>query len=30
MAKKFIPYVSNTVEGQAILNNIIRSQRVLR
>lgn len=30
MPIKYIPYYPNTVEGQAILNNITRSQRVLR
>ena len=30
MPIKYIPYYPNTVEGQAILDNIIRSQRVLR
>jgi adenine-specific DNA-methyltransferase len=30
MPVKYIPYYPNTVEGQAILNNIIRTQRVLR
>ncbi len=30
MPIKYIPYQPNTVEGQAILNNITRSQRVLR
>jgi adenine-specific DNA-methyltransferase len=30
MPVKYIPYYPNTVEGQAILDNIIRSQRVLR
>jgi len=30
MPVKYIPYYPNTVEGQAILNNITRSQRVLR
>lgn len=30
MPIKYIPYLPNTVEGQAILNNIIRTQRVLR
>jgi len=30
MPVKYIPYYPNTVEGQAILNNIVRTQRVLR
>lgn len=30
MPVKYIPYFPDTVEGQAILNNIIRTQRVLR
>lgn len=30
MPIKYIPYYPNTVEGQAILDNIIRTQRVLR
>lgn len=30
MPVKYIPYYPNTVEGQAILDNIIRTQRVLR
>jgi adenine-specific DNA-methyltransferase len=30
MPVKYIPYYPNTVEGQAILDNITRSQRVLR
>lgn len=30
MPIKYIPYQPNTVEGQAILNNITRTQRVLR
>lgn len=30
MPIKYIPYYPNTVEGQAVLNNITRSQRVLR
>ena len=30
MPVKYIPYYSNTVEGQAILDNITRTQRVLR
>lgn len=30
MPVKYIPYYPNTVEGQAILNNITRTQRVLR
>ncbi|MFZ2283974.1 MAG: site-specific DNA-methyltransferase [Lutibacter sp.] len=30
MPIKYIPYYPNTVEGQAILDNITRSQRVLR
>jgi adenine-specific DNA-methyltransferase len=30
MAVKYIPYTSNTVEGQAILDNFTRTQRVLR
>jgi len=30
MPVKYIPYVPNTIEGQAILDNITRTQRVLR
>ncbi len=30
MPLKYIPYVPDTVEGQAILNNITRTQRILR
>lgn len=30
MPVKYIPYVPNTVEGQAVLDNISRTQRVLR
>ncbi|MGB0931951.1 MAG: DNA methyltransferase, partial [Chitinophagales bacterium] len=30
MPIKYIPYVPNTVEGQAVLDNITRTQRVLR
>jgi adenine-specific DNA-methyltransferase len=30
MPIKYIPYYPNSVEGQAVLNNITRSQRVLR
>ena len=30
MPIKYIPYVPNTVEGQALLDNITRTQRVLR
>jgi adenine-specific DNA-methyltransferase len=30
MPVKYIPYYPNTVEGQAVLNNITRTQRVLR
>ena len=30
MPVKYIPYTPNTVEGQAILDNITRTQRVLR
>ncbi len=30
MPVKYIPYYPNTVEGQAILDNITRTQRVLR
>ena len=30
MPVKYIPYVPNTVEGQALLDTITRSQRVLR
>ena len=30
MPVKYIPYYPNTVEGQAVLNNITRNQRVLR
>lgn len=30
MPIKYIPYVPNTIEGQAILDNITRTQRILR
>ena len=30
MPIKYIPYSPNTVEGQAVLDNITRTQRVLR
>ena len=30
MRIKYIPYIPNTVEGQAVLDNITRTQRVLR
>jgi adenine-specific DNA-methyltransferase len=30
MPIKYIPYTPNTIEGQAILDNITRTQRVLR
>ena len=30
MPVKYIPYTPNTVEGQAVLDNITRTQRVLR
>jgi adenine-specific DNA-methyltransferase len=30
MAIKYIPYYPNTIEGQAVLNNITRTRRVLR
>ena len=30
MPVKYIPYTPNTVEGQAILDNMTRTQRVLR
>ncbi len=30
MPVKYIPYYPNTVEGQAILDNVTRTQRVLR
>lgn len=30
MPIKYIPYTPNTVEGQAILDNFSRTQRVLR
>ena len=30
MPIKYIPYTPNTVEGQAVLDNITRTQRVLR
>jgi adenine-specific DNA-methyltransferase len=30
MPVKYIPYYPNTVEGQAILDNITRTQRILR
>src|SRR3990172_9741222 len=30
MPVKYIPYYPNTVQGQAILNNITRTRRVLR
>src|SRR5215210_4402944 len=30
MAVKYIPFVPNTIEGQAILDNITRTRRILR
>ena len=30
MAVKYIPFVPNTLEGQAILDNFVRTQRILR
>ena len=30
MAIKYIPYFPNTLEGQAILDNFVRTKRVLR
>ena len=30
MPVKYIPYVPNTIEGQAVLANITRTRRVLR
>lgn len=30
MPKQYIPYTPNTVEGQAVLNNITRTQRLLK
>lgn len=30
MAIKYVPYFPNTVEGQAVLNNFVRTQRLLR
>lgn len=30
MPIKYIPYVPNTIEGQAVLNNIVRTRRLLR
>lgn len=30
MPIKYIPYIPNTVEGQAVLNNIVRTRRLLR
>ena len=30
MAIKYVPYYPNTLEGQAILNNFVRTKRVLR
>jgi len=30
MAIKYVPYFPNTLEGQAILDNFVRTKRVLR
>ena len=30
MAIKYIPYYPNTLEGQAVLDNFVRTQRILR
>ena len=30
MAIKYIPYFPNTLEGQAVLNNFVRTKRILR
>ena len=30
MPIKYIPYTPNTIEGQAVLDNMIRTRRVLR
>jgi adenine-specific DNA-methyltransferase len=30
MAVRYIPYFPNTLEGQAILDNFVRTKRVLR
>ena len=30
MAVKYVPYFPNTVEGQAVLNNFVRTQRLLK
>ena len=30
MAIKYIPYFPNTLEGQALLDNFVRTKRVLR
>lgn len=30
MAVKYIPYYPNTLEGQALLDNFVRTQRILR
>lgn len=30
MAIKYVPYFPNTLEGQAVLDNFVRTKRVLR
>lgn len=30
MAIEYVPYFPTTVEGQAVLNNFVRTQRLLR
>ena len=30
MAVKYVPYYPNTLEGQAVLDNFVRTKRVLR
>ena len=30
MATKYIPYFPNTLEGQAVLDNFVRTKRILR
>ena len=30
MAIKYIPYFPNTLEGQAVLDNFVRTKRILR
>ena len=30
MAVEYVPYFPTTIEGQAVLNNFVRTQRLLR